>query len=205
MSMPIADDKVGTLGRSPEDPTPPADICRSGFGEDFDTLLPWHVNSGWVLTSTSGEEWLLCSLVAQGESTRPPQYPHQLEISGRPRLAFAGNEVCRLVLDFPDHVRHRSPKASPPRRCANPGQQGPETPPIQSEWHRVAGGGGGGGGVLSMPQPQSHSPLLWTLPHNVNRPRHRRLSSLYAIAHENSPSRSGDAYFGRQIEQGQGR
>ena len=34
MSMPIADDKVGTLGRSPEDPTPPADICRSGFGED---------------------------------------------------------------------------------------------------------------------------------------------------------------------------
>ena len=153
MSMPIADDKMGTLGRPPEDPTPPADICGQARGEDFDTLLPWHVDAVWSQTERSGGEWLFCQIASPKGSARLLPVPHHSEFVGHPRLLLSARG-SRLVWEFPDHVRHRSPKASPPRRCANPGQQGPETPPIQSEWHRVAGG------VLSMPQPQSHSSLL---------------------------------------------
>ena len=40
-------------------------------GEDFATIIPWHVDSGWIVTSSAGEEWLVCPLVPNdGSPTR---------------------------------------------------------------------------------------------------------------------------------------
>ena len=130
-----------------------------GSDEDFDTLLPWHVDAVWSQTARSGGEWLFCQISSPEGSARLLPVPHHSEFVGHPRLLLSARG-SRLVWEFPDHVRHRSPKASPPRRCANPAQQGPETPPIQSEWHRVAGG------ALHATASVVTRPFCKTLPHN---------------------------------------
>ena len=161
MSMPIADDKMGTLGRPPEDPTPPADICRPGFGEDFDTLLPWHVDAVWSQTARSGGEWLFCQISSpEGSAEHFYQFnPNSFGIRRSAEVAslwpgvvvWYGNFriTCVIVL------QKRRPQGGV-QILRSKGRKLHRY--NQSLRHRVAGT------CSPVPQRQSHSPLLWTVP-----------------------------------------
>ncbi len=76
MSMPIADDKVEKSDRSRVAVPFPIETLGQARGEDFATLLPWHVDAIWSQTARSGGEWLFCQIAAPQGSARLLPVPH---------------------------------------------------------------------------------------------------------------------------------